>query len=83
MSGPSWMPARRETVGELRPDAGGAVETDDLAVLVDALLLEDEDVLGGHHVLFHADDLGDAGGPCGCRRYSRERWITTSSADAM
>src|SRR4030095_17251047 len=48
-----------QAVGELGPNSGGAVVTHDLAVLVDALLLEDEDVLGGHYVLFHSDDLGE------------------------
>jgi hypothetical protein len=58
------------------------VVADHLAVLVDALLLEDEDVLGGHHVLFHADDLGEPENLPASVAQPGE-WITTSSAEAM
>ncbi len=50
---------RLEPVGAARPDAGRLVPAQDPLALVGPLALEDEDVLHGDDVAFHADDLGD------------------------
>ena len=53
-------------VPELRmADAGRAMLTDDLAVLVFALDVVDEEILRDRHVALHAEDLGDVGDAAG------------------
>ena len=48
-----------EPLAALRPDPGGAEPADHLAVRADAGLLEQEDLLHGDDVAFHAGDFGD------------------------
>src|SRR5215469_2066418 len=50
-----------QTFRELRSNSRGHEITNDLAALADAALAENENVLHGHHVSFHASDLRDAG----------------------
>ena len=54
-----------------------------LLVLADALPLEEEDVLHGDHVAFHADDLGDLDDLAACRRCRRPPGSTTLMARAI
>src|SRR5207245_4572234 len=48
-----------QLVQAARAEPGGAMAATDGAVLIDALLLEDENVLQHHHVPLHALHLGD------------------------
>src|ERR1700733_1747060 len=56
-------PGRQQLFVELGPDAGGRESSDYAAVRVQAALLENEDVLQGDHVAFHARHFGEVDHP--------------------
>src|SRR5581483_612641 len=51
----------QELFVELRPDAGGRETADHATFLIDAALLENEQILERHYFAFHACHFGDAG----------------------
>src|SRR5262245_60811450 len=62
----------RQAVGELGTDACGQVLPEHLAVLADTFLLEHEDLLHGHDVALHADDLAHTDDTARTVRHARQ-----------
>ncbi len=50
-----------ETFGESGAKSGAPHAADDATFLIYPLLAEDEDILEGYHLTFHAGDLAHAG----------------------